>query len=502
MPKKKKQQSTAPVMTRGQQSKAAQEAQRIRNLYTAGIGLGVLVLLVLGFAVFFTYVAKPNSEVAKVNNVSINRATYDKLRKWGLYQQIQQQVFQSQVSGSSTSADSTITGLQTQLQNVDNESTLDTTVLQTLIDNEVVRQKSSQEFSMTPSHDELLTRALEDFVPQPTPPPSNVTPSPEPSGTPTSALTPTATTTGTQTPTVTRTSTKTATAGSPTMTSTPTATYPPVEGASATATVAFGSFLNNIKQGTGANAKNLYCPYGCPGISEDDYLNMIIEPQVRQKQVTDKLSATGIVTDVMQVRVQHILTSTIEGANEIRARLDKGEDFGKLVLEQSSDTGSAAQVGVYDWFPQQDSGYVQQFADGAFATAVGTYSQPIQTQFGYHIIKVLGKEVRPLTQTQIDTKKTKLYTDWFNAAKLAATISPASFVAATPTAAGVEPVFTPVHRETPTAITSDVGSTPGASPPLSDTGTTTGATATPAKAAPTATKGSAAKATPVPSAAP
>jgi parvulin-like peptidyl-prolyl isomerase len=485
MPKKKKLQSTAPVMTRGQMSKAEQEAKRIRTLYTAGIALAVLVALVLGFSVIYTYVVRPNSEVAKVNNVSINRDAYNKLRRWGLYQQIQQQVFQAQISGA-TGVDSTISGLQTQLQNVDNEPTLDSTVLQALVDNEVLRQKSTEQFTLNPSHDELIARALEDFVPQPTPPPSSVTPSPAPSETPTSALTATPTTTGTQSPTVTQSPTTTPTFGSPTNTPTATQTYPPVPGASATATASFGSFLNSIKGGTGADSSNLYCPYGCPGISEDDYLKLIIDPQVRQKQVTDKLSATSIVTDVMQVRVQHILTSTIEGAEEIRARLDKGEDFGKLVLEQSSDTASNPQLGIYDWFPQEESGYVKPFTDASFATEVGTYSQPVQSEFGYHIIKVLGKEVRPLTQSQIDTKKGKLYTDWLNAAKLAAIISPASFVAPTPTPAGVEPTLAPVHRETPTVPVTPGGTTttnPDAIVPTATTPADGGARNTPVPSA-------------------
>lgn len=492
-------------MTRGQQSKAAQEAQRIRNLYTAGFGIAALVLLVLGFAFIFTFLIRPNSEVAKVNDTSINRDAYNKLRRWGLYQQIQQQVFQAQISGSSTDLSTTISGLQTQLKNVDNEATLDTTVLQQLVDNEVLKQASAKEFGINPTHDELLTRALEDFVPQPTPPPTSPTPSVVVTETATLEPTVTSTTTGTQTPTVTRTPTVTPTFGSPTNTPTNTATYPPVPGASATATVSFGAFLDDIKQGTTANQSNLYCPYGCPGISEDDYLKLIIDAQVRQKQVTDKLSATSIVTDVMQVRVQHILTSTIEGAEEIRARLDKGEDFGKLVLEQSSDTASNPQLGIYDWFPQEDSGYVQPFTDASFATEVGKYSEPVQSTFGYHIIKVLGKEVRPLTQTQIDTKKTKLYTDWFNAAKLAATISPASFVAASPTPAGVEPTLAPVHRESPTpVVTPTVAGTPG-TPDASTTQLATDNTlvpATPTSGAAATSTSNTARNTPLPTATP
>ncbi len=490
-------------MTRGQLSRAAQEAQKIRNLYTAGISLAVVIVLVLGLAVVFTYVIRPNAEVANVNGTTIARAAYNKLRRWSLYQQIQQEVFQQQLGASTSTDTSTITSYQTQLKSVDSESTLDTTVLQQLVDNEVLRQKSAADFSINPTSDELLQRALQDFYPQPTPPSSSETPSPEATGTPTLSITYTPTATGTQTPSSTATPSSTPTAGSPTMTPTPTETYPPVPSASATATVGFGNFLQSIKEGPDPSSNNPYCPYGCPGFSESDYMNYIIEPQLRQEQVTDKLAATQIVTDVEQVRVQHILTNTLEGAQAIKARLDAGEDFGNLVLEQSSDTASNANLGVYDWFPRVGSGYVQPFVDASFSTPVGTYSDPVQTEYGYHIIKVLGKEVRPLTQTQIDSQKQQLYTDWFNEAKLSSTISPATFQAPTPTPPPlIEPTNPPSANPTPTVGTG----TPGASPPVTDTNPITDTNGDQAPGVPTPTPPSAAEPTatdtPEPSATP
>ncbi|MGA7730585.1 MAG: peptidylprolyl isomerase [Chloroflexia bacterium] len=505
MPKKKKLQSTAPVMTRGQLSKAAQEAQRIRNLYTAGIALSVVIVLVLGFAVVFTFLIRPNQEVANVNGTSINRDTYNKLRRWNIYQQIQQQVFQQQLSGSGVVDPTTIQTLQTQLRNAETEGTLDSQVLQALIDTEVLRQKSAQDFSINPTQDDLLQRALKDFVPQPTPPPSSITPSPEPSETPTFSVTFTPTPTGTQTPSATSTRTITPTPGSPTATATPTSTYPPVPGASATATVAFGNFMRAIQDGPIPSTGNIYCPYGCPGLSESDYMRIIIEPQARQEQVINTLSASKIVTDVEQVRVQHILTATLEGAQAIRARLDAGEDFTALVDEQSSDVASKPQIGIYDWFPREDSGYVEPFAEGAFTTPVGEYSQPVQTQFGYHIITVLNKEVRPLTQTQIDAKKQKLYDEWFNQVKLASVISPASFQAPTPTPALVEPTIPPATNSTPTVAATSGAGTPGATLPVTSTNTVTGTSGTtPAALSPTTTPtaGAASRNTPEPAATP
>ena len=83
MAKKKKLESKAPVpLTRGQLSRAQREQQRIRNLYTIGIGLGVMVVLLLGFAVISTFIIQPNAEVASVNGAKINRAAYNKLARF------------------------------------------------------------------------------------------------------------------------------------------------------------------------------------------------------------------------------------------------------------------------------------------------------------------------------------------------------------------------------------------------------------------------------------
>src|SRR4051812_3867561 len=184
MAKKKKLESKAPVpLTRGQLSRAQREQQRIRNLYTVGFIIGGVILLVLAFAVVSTFIIRPNTAVASVNGVNINRATYNKLRSWNLYQQVQQQAIQDQFSqqtGSGASDTSAITALIQQLKDVETESTLDQTTIQALVDDEVLRQKSASDYQVNPSTDDLKNEAKKDFLPTPTEPPSNQTPTPEP----------------------------------------------------------------------------------------------------------------------------------------------------------------------------------------------------------------------------------------------------------------------------------------------------------------------------------
>lgn len=72
-------------------------------------------------------------------------------------------------------------------------------------------------------------------------------------------------------------------------------------------------------------------------------------------------------------------------ADEIDAKAKGGEDFSALAQQFSDDLGSRDRQGNLGKFPR--SKMVPQFADAAFALAVGQVSDVVETPFGYHIIK-------------------------------------------------------------------------------------------------------------------
>ena len=77
--------------------------------------------------------------------------------------------------------------------------------------------------------------------------------------------------------------------------------------------------------------------------------------------------------------------------SEAIAILDKirqGEKFGKLAKEFSVDSGSAKRDGNLGYFGRGKM--VKEFEDAAFKLEVGKISEPVKTQYGYHIIKRLG----------------------------------------------------------------------------------------------------------------
>ena len=89
-----------------------------------------------------------------------------------------------------------------------------------------------------------------------------------------------------------------------------------------------------------------------------------------------------------KIKCSHILVQKQSEALEILERLKKGEKFGKLAKEMSIDSGSARKDGNLGYFTK--GMMVKPFEDTAFKLQIGEMSQPIKTEFGYHIIKRLG----------------------------------------------------------------------------------------------------------------
>lgn len=87
-----------------------------------------------------------------------------------------------------------------------------------------------------------------------------------------------------------------------------------------------------------------------------------------------------------KVDASHILVEDEQTANDIKSRLDNGEDFASLAKEYSKDTASAQNGGDLGAFAKGQM--VKEFEDAAFSMKEGEISAPVKSQFGYHIIKV------------------------------------------------------------------------------------------------------------------
>ena len=89
-----------------------------------------------------------------------------------------------------------------------------------------------------------------------------------------------------------------------------------------------------------------------------------------------------------KIKCSHILVKKQSEAIAILDRIRQGEKFGKLARELSIDSGSAKRDGNLGYFSKGKMG--KEFETMAFNLEVGKISEPVKTQYGYHIIKRLS----------------------------------------------------------------------------------------------------------------
>jgi peptidyl-prolyl cis-trans isomerase C len=112
----------------------------------------------------------------------------------------------------------------------------------------------------------------------------------------------------------------------------------------------------------------------------DDAMHKVYDEAVKQMPPEEEIHA------------RHILVPTEAEAKEIEDQLKKGADFATLAKEKSKDP-AAADGGDLGYFTKDQM--VPAFSDAAFKLEKGQISDPVHTQFGWHIIKVEDKRIKP-----------------------------------------------------------------------------------------------------------
>ena len=110
------------------------------------------------------------------------------------------------------------------------------------------------------------------------------------------------------------------------------------------------------------------------------------------------------------VNARHILVEDEETAKDILARLEAGEEWAALASENSLDTANKDDSGSLGWFGRGEM--VAEFENAAFALEPGEISEPVQTNYGYHIIASDGKEIRPLSGSALESAQNAAYDEW------------------------------------------------------------------------------------------
>ena len=101
-----------------------------------------------------------------------------------------------------------------------------------------------------------------------------------------------------------------------------------------------------------------------------------------------------------EVSARHILVENEDEAKKIAADLKKGGDFAAIAKEKSKDPGSKDQGGDLGFFSKDQM--VPEFAEAAFKLDKGQISDPVKSQFGWHVIRVDDKRAKqPPTFDQV-----------------------------------------------------------------------------------------------------
>ena len=132
----------------------------------------------------------------------------------------------------------------------------------------------------------------------------------------------------------------------------------------------------------------------------------VITPDAIKAEYDKEIAAMPAVDEI---HARHILVSTEDDAKAIKAQLDGGADFAALAKEKSIEPGAKTSGGDLGFFTQDKM--VKPFADAAFALKVNEISQPVQTQFGWHVIQVLERRAaaKPTLQQMTQQIGQQLY---------------------------------------------------------------------------------------------
>jgi len=130
-----------------------------------------------------------------------------------------------------------------------------------------------------------------------------------------------------------------------------------------------------------------------------EYFKQSVKKELTVNKLTDKLTGNIAVTDeevkayydthqneFLSVKASHILLDTKEEAEKMLVRVKAGENFNELAKQNSKDPSAKENGGDLDYFRHGDM--VEPFEKAAFALKPGEISEIVQTDFGFHIIKV------------------------------------------------------------------------------------------------------------------
>jgi parvulin-like peptidyl-prolyl isomerase len=438
-------------------SRREREQQNTRMLVASLGVVAVLVIMSLAGGLIYENIVKPNTVLASAAGHEITREDYWKYQTAQLYQQANQyETFASQVEGSQRTQFLTFASqLRAQAGTVWGTTDVNDQALAQMVENQVYLQ-AAKDMDLDISDNAVEAYALQQFAPEGA---ELVTPYPEPTLIPTRAAWATQTAEADATQQAEMARELGTPVASPVAGGTPGATPVGIAtpAGSATPEIDYEEAVNEASADFAAFQDEAL---DAAHMSKSDYLNLVVKPQLARELVTSAISAQ-VPQSAPQVKARHILVSTEDLARELYDRATGGADFKQLARSNSIDQATAPTGGELGWFTKDQM--VGPFADAAFSLQPGEISQPVQTEFGWHIIQVEDvAEDRPLTDTQYQQEQDRAVQHKLDEVRASMSISSDYDVAPTPTPSP-EGFFPPADAPTPVPAT-PIPATPGATP--------------------------------------
>lgn len=416
-------------------SRAERDRLWQRRVLFATIGLMILSVLVLVVALFYEQVIRPREAVSTVNGDEITTSDFQnrvRLIRWLTAQQIRELYFLT--GGNIDTIQQYAAG---QINDLRRPQLMGSQVLDEM-EEELILKQGARELGITVDEaavDEQVNRYMAQRLGLTVPSDKTPTPTLTPTITPTPLVSPTPT--NTPVPTETPTPVPTATlASTVTPGPSPTATVPPTETPipSPTPTLEPSVVVATLQSEAGSFFE-----------SAQDAVD-VSRSAVRELFYYDALRAAlleeltrDLPAEELQVNARHILISfnpdlpagqapppteeekaaALERAEAVMRALQDGEPFADLAKAVSNDS-SATHGGELGWASPDK--YVAAFKDAVLNAPIGEIIGPIETEYGYHIIQVHAREVRPLSPGELSTRRQQKFQTWLDERKAAAQI--------------------------------------------------------------------------------
>ena len=379
-------------LTRKHLARAEREARQKRWLL---IGVAAVFVVVVGLVVYGYLderVFKLQQPVATVKNTPITTGDFQKRVRFTRAQitsqinqlEAQRAQFASdpQLSYFTQQIDQNLSSLQQQLAT---PSLLGGQVLDAMVEEELIRQEATTR-GVTVASEEVQTTIEHSFDFYRVPP--TATPTRLPTSTPASSPTPEPTATVSITPTAT-----------PEPTGTPEPTATPVTEQAFSAE--FSSYMSQLAQ---------------TGITENDYRELVRVSLLRSK--LQEVLGQDVPNSTEQLQFRYVFFETADGAQTAETQLQSGLSYDDLYARVQAGQVVSASGGLQPWTPTDEiaNTFGPEIEQALLSLAISQTSQIITDTSGlsYTILQQAGREVRPLTSTQIQDRQQKAFQAWLD----------------------------------------------------------------------------------------